>query len=244
MTYLRACVRVCVRACILLCNVRMCGLVNLWVSCSWTLVLCFCSSTFVMTCLPSTDVFILSCLYYVLNTLTNVIHFSEPCVDVFGVGKKKLLAVRSEGVCCDKSDSLTEQLSDCLCVIWRGDWQTDCLLGWQSDWLDLNLTICPSSVIGWTAEWLVMWRLYRLTSWLVIDMCPRDEVSDLFNSNNNNPYIYYSALSMTQSALQIHIQIIHTCNGLLWTIPTGASSGEVSCPRTQRLYRRSGVLIW
>ena len=43
---------------------------------------------------------------------------------------------------------------------------------------------------------------------------------------------------MTLKALYIytlHIQIIHTCNGhLLWTIPTGASSGEVSCPRTQR----------
>ena len=46
---------------------------------------------------------------------------------------------------------------------------------------------------------------------------------------------------MLKALYKYTLHTYHTCNGhVLWTIPTGANSGEVSCPRTQRLYRRSG----
>ncbi|KAI4793623.1 hypothetical protein KUCAC02_032597 [Chaenocephalus aceratus] len=44
------------------------------------------------------------------------------------------------------------------------------------------------------------------------------------------PHRPSSRLEVIEALLQVHISIIH----VLWTIPTGANPGEVSCPRTQR----------
>lgn len=147
-------------ACFCFCDSYITPCSSACVSCQIETVICFFHvAVSSVSLLPS-----IQTLWQISSTL------QEQCVDVFGA----FLLCRSDGLCCDTSDSLTEQLSGLLTIclsfgwvtdLWTAEWLASLQTGWQADWLSALLTEwltgCKSD---WLAESLTDWL--RLRDWL------------------------------------------------------------------------------
>lgn len=127
---------------------------------------------------PSCGCFFSPCLptSFISNTLTNSIHRASTCLVL---AKIAFLLCRSKGLCCDKSDSLIEQLSgllDYLSVIWlvtdlwTAEWLATFQSGWQTDWLSALFTGCKSDYLSICLESLIECVAGKVTGCPVISL--------------------------------------------------------------------------
>lgn len=139
--------------------------------------ICFTPKELVI-CVLHVAVFFPPCLptSFISNTLTNSIHRASTCLVP---AKIAFLLCRSKGLCCDKSDSLIEQLSgllDYLSVIWlvtdlwTAEWLATFQSGWQTDWLSALFTGCKSDYLSVCLESLIECVAGKVTGCPVISL--------------------------------------------------------------------------